>query len=466
VLNEVRTGAPTNERNKESTGEAATPSRWIFAVVFAAVIAFAFPAQARGHEPRPYLPRRSVLGAGVDTAPQGVKVTLVTEASAAERAGLRPGDLVLAIGRLDVTSPTEFASTVKALPAGKPVSFTIVRNGTRTNLRVTVRSAPVEADPQVPTHYEAVWVDGTLRRTLVTRPAMAHGRLPAVLIVGGIGCYSVDNASDPDDAYRHLAHDLGRRGIVTMRLEKSGVGDNQGPPCQTVDLAAEMRGYAVALESLRSEPFVDPARVYLFGHSIGTLIAPRLALDHKLAGILIAEGVGRNWVEYELLNLRRQLVLAGDTPDRVDDRMRLKELCMHRLLIEKAPEEEIERSEPACKELNAYPASAAYMQQAASFNVAEPWTKLSLPLLVIYGTGDFVTAEADHRRIVDIANAAHPGLATLKLIDGMDHHLDHAGTQQDAWNLRVEQKRVLHYDPQLSAAVAEWLCAREHCLGG
>jgi Lysophospholipase len=400
----------------------------------------------------------------VDASPQGAKVTLVVPASAAQYAGIRVGDVILKVGQTEVTSPAQFAAMVKALPPGKPVSFVTVRNGIRTTLPVVLHTAPLETDRDVPTRYEAVSVDGSLRRTLVTLPAAVRGRHPALLILGGIGCYSVDNAADREDAYRHLAHDLGRRGIIVMRWEKSGVGDSRGPPCATVDLASEMRSYAAALEALRAHSFVDPDRVYLFGHSIGTLIAPRLALDHKVAGVIVAEGVGRNWIEYELLNLRRQLQLEGEPADQIDERMRLKELCAHRLLVEKADEGEIEKAEPACKEMNAYPASASYMQQAASLNIAEPWTRLAMPMLAIYGTADFVTAEDDHRRIVDIVNSVRPGLATLKLVPGMDHHLDYAGTQQQAWDLRVRQKQTLPYDSRFSDAVGDWLCAREHCL--
>jgi pimeloyl-ACP methyl ester carboxylesterase len=96
-----------------------------------------------------------------------------------------------------------------------------------------------------------------------------------------------------------------------MRVEKSGVGDSEGPPCASVDFESEMRGYAAALASLRENPRVNPARVYLFGHSIGSAIVPRLAAKQPVAGIIVAEAFGRNWIEYDLWNLRRQLVLEG-----------------------------------------------------------------------------------------------------------------------------------------------------------
>lgn len=72
---------------------------------------------------------------------------------------------------------------------------------------------------------------------------------------------------------------------------------------------------------------------------------------------------------------------------------------MHRLLIAKEPEADIERSEPDCEGHNAiYPVAAPYMQQVAALNVIEPWTHISIPVLAIYGTADDAVAPADHQR--------------------------------------------------------------------
>ncbi|HEX5259809.1 MAG TPA: alpha/beta hydrolase [Sphingomicrobium sp.] len=407
------------------------------------------------------LARRSVLGAGVAVAPGGVKVTAVAPGSPAFAAGLEPGDVIVTVGGAPVADPAQFVALVRGQSAGKRVPFEILRNNARATIAVMFAIAPLEKDPQVITRYEAVLVDGTLRRTLVTIPRHGHGRHPAVLIVGGIGCYSIDN-STPDE-YARLAHALGRRGIVVMRLEKSGVGDSQGQPCSTVDYESESRSYARALDALGGEPSVDPDHLFLLGHSIGTLTAPRLAAEYRVAGVIVAEAVGRNWLEYELLNLRRQLALDGTAPAEIDDIMRSKELCAHRLLIARESREDLERQEPDCKEHIAYPAADSYMQQVAALNIARLWTKVDVPVLAIYGTADFVTDRDDHQRIVDIVNSVHSGQARLALVAGMDHHLDQAGTPEHAWDLRVKQHQQLPYDRDFEAVVADWICSRSHC---
>jgi hypothetical protein len=73
------------------------------------------------------------------------------------------------------------------------------------------------------------------------------------------------------------------------------------------------------------------------------------------------------------VNLRRQLVLGGDAPNIVDAVLAEKEICMHRLLIGREAESDIEKTLPACKVHDAYSAAASYMQQIAVLNIAEAW---------------------------------------------------------------------------------------------
>ena len=410
------------------------------------------------------LPRRAILGAAVQDR-DGVRVTAIRPGGPADRGGLHAGDQIVSVGGDAIGTSTQFVARVKVAPKGTPVPFRIVRGGATMTLDIVLDGPPDEHDPLVDTRYESVLIDDSLRRTIVTTPKNVTSRRPAVLIVGGIGCFSVDAASDPEDAYLRLSHDLSRAGFLVVRLEKSGVGDSGGPPCFGVDFVSEMRSYAVALHAMAGDPRIDPHRLYLFGHSIGSVIVPRLAHDTPIAGAVIADGVGRNWFEYELWNLRRQLVLGGETPAGVDAAMAGKEICMHRLLIAKEAESKIEETMPDCRTHNDYPVAAPYLQQVAALNIAEPWASFAVPLLAIYGSGDFITAQEDHERIVAIVNAAHPGSATLRLIPGMDHHFDVAGTQQQAFDIRVKEHRSGPYDRQLSAAVLDWLCAREQCEG-
>ena len=75
--------------------------------------------------------------------------------------------------------------------------------------------------------YGSVDAGGSKCRVIVTRPRTA-GKHPAVLLLGGIGCYSLDGllrGPEPRDSYGKILDVLTRAGYVTMRVEKSGMGD-------------------------------------------------------------------------------------------------------------------------------------------------------------------------------------------------------------------------------------------------
>ncbi|HEV3091994.1 MAG TPA: alpha/beta fold hydrolase [Candidatus Cybelea sp.] len=405
----------------------------------------------------PQLPRHGVLGAAVAQSPGGVVVGFVVPGSSAAQAGLQRGDAIRTVDGQSVATVAQFLMALHDLHANRRVSLGIGRNGTSLQLEATLAAAPDESDAGVTTQYAQIAADDSLRRALITLPAGLSGRAPAVLLIGGIGCYSVDVAESPRDAYMNLTHDLTRAGFITMRIEKSGVGDSQGPPCRSVDFDSEVRGYTAALAALQSNPQVDPSRVYLLGHSIGTVIAPRLALSNHIAGLIVLEAVGRDWPEYEIRNLRRDLDLEGETASAADQALIEKAQCMERLFFEHQSEAEIERALPSCKVHDGiYPVSTAYMQQLAQLNVIEPWTHLNVPVLAIYGTADFETELADHQRIVAVVNAVHAGSATLVVIPAMSHRLGHAATPAAA-AADDGSNTIEAFDEDVSAAIVAWL---------
>jgi hypothetical protein len=386
-----------------------------------------------------------------------VRVVAVIAGSPAAAGGVQQGDVIRSIGGIGTGTVAQFLSAIHELATNARVEVDAVRAGSPVRLSVVLAPAPYESDAGLTTRYGTVMANDSLRRTLTTAPQALAGRAAGVLLIGGIGCYSIDVGNRPQDAYMRLTHDLARAGFVTMRVEKSGVGDSQGPPCSQVDFDSEMRGYAAALHALQRDPQVDPARVYLLGHSIGTIVAPALAIANRVAGVIVLEAVGRDWPEYEIRNLRRDLELDGETAARTDLAVIEKAQCMERLFFERQTEAAIEQTMPTCKAHNGiYPASVAYMRQVAQLNVIEPWAHLQVPVLAIYGTSDFETEIADHQRIVDVVNAAHAGTATLVVLPAMSHGLGRAATAKVAEN-DDERGVVEIYDTDVSAAIVAWL---------
>ncbi|MBY0566209.1 MAG: alpha/beta fold hydrolase [Hyphomonadaceae bacterium] len=410
------------------------------------------------------LPRRSQLGAGVAAGEGGVTVTAVAPNSPAARAGLSSGDLIQRVGATPVATPADFVAAVRAARPGRATPFAIVRDGAPTALDVTLIEAPRENVAGLQTSYGAVEVAGALRRTLVTAPAgRANLRRPAVLIVQGIGCYSIDDSTPVSMMYARLAHDLARAGIVVMRVDKSGMGDSQGPACNTVDFDMELAGYAAALQALRADRRVDPDQIFVFGHSIGAIGAPRLAAAQPVAGVIAAQGAGVTWMEYSLINIRRQLELGGASPAEVDAALIVTASCSNRILLNGEPVQQVIAQTPDCANLVPMPMSQAYMRQLTDINMAGIWGAFRAPTLLIYGESDYVTNRADHERLAAIVNAGNPGAAEVVLLPGVDHYLAEAETQAASMQRLASGNQFGTYAPQFSAAVSSWICARASC---
>jgi hypothetical protein len=83
-----------------------------------------------------------------------------------------------------------------------------------------------------------------------------------VLLIGGVGCYSIDNISNIDLlSMRSWIDSLTANGFVTIRVEKTGVGDSKGTPCNECDFATERQGFLAGLKQLKSLPYVDKGNV-------------------------------------------------------------------------------------------------------------------------------------------------------------------------------------------------------------
>jgi hypothetical protein len=56
-----------------------------------------------------------------------------------------------------------------------------------------------------------------------------------------------------------------------------------------------------------------------------------------------------------------------------------------------------------------------------------------------------------------------PNSAEVKLIQGMDHHLEIMGTSERAYEQRVIQHKGGPYAEDLSIQITKWLCAQASC---
>ena len=385
----------------------------------------------------------------------GALVQALVEGGSAKEAGLLPNDIITEVNDRKIAGVADLVETAKRLRAGDTATVRLRRNGELLTKKLVIKPRPYESAPDVDTVYKAVSVDGSLRRTIITAPK-TPGKHPAILYITGIGCFSQESP-DLQSSEVQLLYGLTRAGYVTIRVEKSGIGDSEGPPCSSpaVDLSAERRGYVAALKVLKKMPSVDPDRVFLVGLSIGGVQAPLIAEEVPVKGIVVINTIIKPFFEYLIQTRRLQNTLARVPFDEIDRRARLNELCNHKLLVDKQSFDDVVKVMPLCRDYITYPASYTYMQQWAALDLASEWKNVSAPVLIIYGTADYVSNIADDPYMADVLNSFHPGSATLKEVKNMDHPMYKAASMAESINWPAGKPR--EFQTAVLDAVRAWL---------
>lgn len=135
----------------------------------------------------------------------------------------------------------------------------------------------------------ALALPGTL-----TIPA-GSGPFPAVVLVHGSGPNDRDESVGGVKVFRDLAEGLSSRGIAVLRYEKRTRAHPASFATGHFTVNDETVDDAVAAAALlRGRKDINPARVFVLGHSLGGMMAPRIGQrDPKLSGLIILAGTTR-----------------------------------------------------------------------------------------------------------------------------------------------------------------------------
>ena len=148
-------------------------------------------------------------------------------------------------------------------------------------------------------------------------PVIGDGPYPAVLLVPGSGATDmnetggyihIDNSTGSlvypsARPFYDIAEFLSERGFVVLQYDKRGIGANATILDNNVwgnitfdDLARDAQK---ALDILLKQPEVDPSKVVLIGHSEGTTIVPRIAINNsdKVGAIVLMGTLAQNLKE-------------------------------------------------------------------------------------------------------------------------------------------------------------------------
>jgi dipeptidyl aminopeptidase/acylaminoacyl peptidase len=287
--------------------------------------------------------------------------------------------------------------------------------------------APVPTEAPVSTRFkeEPVTV-GTGEWTLPGTLSMPVGPIAgAVVLVHGSGPGDRDETVGPNKPFRDLAWGLADRGIAVLRYEKR-TRQYAGKLAGNRDFTVREETTDDAIQAaalLRAHDRIDPKRVFVLGHSLGGMLAPRIAAeDRSLAGLIILAGPTRPFDDVA----REQLAyIASLTPGTVDPENALK------MLRQSAPE--------------------AYWKDLDAYSPTQTAAALTIPMLILQGERDYQVSLADLKGWRDALGAR--ANVTIKSYPTLNHlFLPGEGKSTPA-----EYSRLGHVPDFVFDDIADWI---------
>ena len=140
-----------------------------------------------------------------------------------------------------------------------------------------------------------------------------EGPFPAVVLVHGSGPQDRDETIGDNRPFLDIARGLASQGIAVLRYDKRTLARPQDFQ-QAFDVDDETTDDAVAaLSALAADPRIDGERVFVFGHSQGGMLAPRIAQRWPQArGAVMWAAPARTLLELLPEQNRYLLQLDGD----------------------------------------------------------------------------------------------------------------------------------------------------------
>lgn len=352
----------------------------------------------------------------------------IGEAEVSERGGARIVTQLLRLERGQVRATTALTAD------GRIAGFHLAP--------VAEAAAPPPADaPYTEQALEIASGPGPLGATLSL--PKGDGPFPAVVLVHGSGPQDRDETIGPNKPFADIAHGLATRGIAVLRYDKRSQARPQDFRDQ-VSLALETTDDAIAAVALlKQHEGIDPARVFVLGHSQGGMLAGRIARAGGAAGAILFAAPARPILEL----LREQnvhlLAQSHDLPAEAG-RAHLERLDAAIAAV---------RRDPAASLPGLPGLTGAYWQEVEAVDVVAETRDSGLPVLLLQGGRDFQVTRADW----DLLKAGLQGERYT-----FRHHpaLNHLGIAGEGPSTLAEYQKPGKVDDALVADIASWILAR------
>lgn len=287
---------------------------------------------------------------------------------------------------------------------------------------------------------------------MLTLPLQARQPLPAVVFVHGSGASNMDEKIGRLTPFKDLAEGLAKHGIASLRYDKRtfahGMKMLKETPCCTVK-EETITDAIFATDLLRKDPRIDPGKIFLIGHSMGGMLAPRIdAEGGDYCGLILLAGSPRK-LEDIMLEQNAEILPQVNKPLQWIIKKQIGKLSAVFSSMDTLSDEAARKIKMGggttlyyFKEMNSHPVSG-YLE------------KLQKPILVLQGEKDFqVKADKDfvlYRQLLE----GKPN-ASFKLYPNLNHAFVPSVYGRIS-KARQEYKVEQHIGDEVISDIAGWI---------
>ena len=285
---------------------------------------------------------------------------------------------------------------------------------------------------------------------LLTLPDDAGEKLPAVVLVHGSGASNMDEKVFALTPFRDLAEGLAARGVASVRYDKRTFVYGKQMKSQLVTAREETVDDALlAAALLRRDARIDPDAIFLVGHSMGAMLAPRIdAEGGNFRGLVLMAGSPYRMEEIVVRQLKQA---GGGKGGLMGAVVRLEDKIFSRKfdgLYEMSDEE-------AKKKKFAGSTTLWYFKEMGRKTAADYLNETEKPVLILQGGKDFqVLPDVDFARFQELL-ADRPNVE-YKLYDELNH-LFVKGIYNDIRKAGKEYKVAQHMGAEVIDDIAAFI---------
>ncbi len=418
--------------------------------------------------------RRAFMGMQGKETPDGIVIDSVFANSTFAAANVKKGDKLVLFNGQSTLKLADYNALASNIRTGESVTIAFLRQRKRYAVTVNAVMRPLEHSEIADITYDWVKFRNGYLRT-ITRTPKGKTNVPAILLIPGYGCGSIENYSSSYNG--KLINEWLNNGFAVVTIEKSGMGDSYGcAPCTEVDLVTDIESFDAGYRYMEQLPNVDKSRLYIWGHSMGGTIAPEVAKLHTPKGVIVFACVFRPWSEF-LLEMHRvqKPLLEGLNYQQTEVFTRtIQKIYYEFFILKKSPDElyqnpeykSVVASELGYKENwnnNMWGRHWRFWQQLDSLNLAESWQKVNCPVLVLHGGADYEQCSwVEPLMIQKTVNEKHPNTATWVTIPDLDHFMMRSKDWTEAAkNFREQQYLKGNFNPAIAEETIKWLKEQE-----